>query len=624
MIAASRVNAVLALFLLTLPAAHGAARTAVYVRDVEEPSYPGEVRRIELTLLSPKEGVGRLIVRFHSTEGAFGFTASGAGALSLVTADRRLDLDRYVLETSGRGRLEFRRRETGRAMLPFSFELQADLFLPLCRDDHGAFLPSTTFLGEPFTLAESSVGEEDVPFPEAKVIALSDDLLVGTSRHFRDVDGERIPEKRFIEDMNLDYTYRPLDDADLGRMLASGFNYFDRVLPEQLAYLIDKPVFFDLAGFGGYARPVFPEIFYHPGFLGVEDFLDEPAYIFWEDAHYEDYSGLNPAKDLPAMAGRQEERTASEYGRTTRGRMAGLVERLEVAGIHLEGIELVEPPFPIWEEFYSTACYQLHVPVSGFIQEGRYRHPEAVDLLNNTFRIRLPRKPETMFRFYFSFLRGAARVFDKDWGMSIYGQADPEVSALGMKMAYDRGARYIFFWSSDRDHHLPFEEQLALAEELREHVRDHPRGPRRALIRRAEDAIVLPYGFTFSISDWQKRRMADLWHRTSFPIEGGAMPDGTPYYSVLRCAAEKMEELIDQGKEFDVVIDVPELGQAGYLRLHRVLPEARRRALRYPWWIHYKLHILLAALVAFLVVFRAYRIVRWFRRRKAKAAGQAP
>ena len=102
------------------------------------------------------------------------------------------------------------------------------------------------------------------------------------------------------------------------------------------------------------------------------------------------------------------------------------------------------------------------------------------------------------------------------------------------------------------------------------------------------------------------------------------MPDGTPYYSVLRCAAEKMEELIDESQEFDVVIDVPELGEAGYGRLHRVLPEARRRALHYPGWIHYKLHILLAALVAFLVLFRTYRIVRWIRRRRAKAAGQAP
>lgn len=622
--AACYTHVALALVCLSGPSAWDDGQTAVYVCDLDHPSYPGQVDRIMVTLCSPKERESLVAVRFCSAEASFGFTAVGPGASSLLTSERRLDPDRYVLETSGGLRLEFKRRETGRPFLPFSFELQPEHFLPICLDDQWEFRPHTEFLGQQFSLVETSVLEEELRIPHTRVVVLSDDLLVGTSRNSRDVDEKRIPWERFAKDLNLDYTYRALDTNDLERMLAAGFNYFDRVLPDQLAYLIDKPAFFDLEGFGGYPRPVFPEIFYHPGFLGVEDFLDEPAYIFWEDAHYEDYSDLNPAKDLPAMAKRQEERTLSEFNRTTRGRMPGLMVRLEGAGIHLGGVELTEPGFPIWEEFYSTACYQLHVPVSGFIHEGRYQHPAAVDLLNNTFRTSMPRKPETALLFYFSFLRGAARLFDKDWGMSIYGQADPEISPLATRMAYDRGARYVFFWSSDRDHHLPFEEQLALAEALKEHVQASPRGSRRALVQAAEDAIVLPYGFTFSIADWQKRRMADLWHRTCFPIQGGSMPDGTPYYSVLRCAAERMETLIDEGKEFDIVVQVPQLERAGYSRLHPVLPEARRRAYQYPWWIHYKLQLLLAGLVAFLVVFRTYRIIRWIRRRRAARGSQAP
>lgn len=594
-------------------------RRAFYDREVDQPGYLGQVERIEVTLGFSKQQDSSLAVRFCSADGSFGFIAIGPGALTLLTGKRRLDLDRYILDTSGGACLEFKRRETEEPFLPFSFQLQPDHFLPVCLDDQETFRPQTEFLGQQFTLAKTSVSAGPLTIPDAKTIVLSDDLLVGTSRNSRDVDGKRIPWKRFAKDLSLDYTYRPFDTHDLKRMLAAGFNYFDRVLPDQLAYLIDKPAFFDLEGFGGFQRPVFPEIFYHPGFLGAEDFLDEPAYIFWEDAHYEDYSGLNPAKDLPAMAKRQEERTLSEFNRTTRGRMTGMMERLEGAGIDLAGVELSEPAVPVWEEFYSTACYQLHAPVSGFVHEGRYQHPEAVDLLNNTFRTSLPRRPETTFLFYFAFLRGAARTFDKDWGMSIYGQADPEISALGIKMAYDRGARYIYFWSSDRDHHLPFEEQLALAAVLQEHVRENPRGSRQTRIRAAEDAIVLPYGFTFSISDYQKRRMADLWHRTCFPIQGGAMPDGTPYYSVLRCAAEKIEALIDEGKEFDVVVRLPQLERAGYGRLHEVLPEARRKAYYYPWWVHHKLHLLLAALIAFLVVFRTYRTVRWIRRRRASS-----
>ena len=611
MIAESRLGVFLFLTCLIPTAVGGEGQTASYLRDSEESKYRGHVRRIEIDLYSPKESTPWISVRFLHEQGSFGFTAAGEKAFSLLTPQRHLNLDRYVLCTSNGRRLEFQRRETARPFLPFSFDLQPEYVLPVCLDGNNGFLPDTVFMGDRFTFEKMSPIEEPPEIPAATVIVLSDDLLVGTSRNSREVDGKRIPWEQLYGDMNLDYEYRPFDENDVSRMLAAGFNYFDRVLPEQFDYLIDEPVFFDLDGFWGYQRPVFPEVFYHPGFLGVEDFLDEPAYIFWEDAHYEDFSGINPAKTPAQMAKRQEERTQSEYDRATRGRMPGLMEKLSWAGVVLENVQLVEPEFPIWEEFYSTACYQLRIPTSGFVHEGRYCHPQAVDLLNNTFRVGLPRKPRTTFLFYFSFLRGAARVFDKDWGTSIYGQSDPEISPLAVKMAYDRGARYIFFWTSDRGHHLPFEEQLALAEELSAHARENPRRDRRKLIRSAEDAIVLPYGFTFSISDYQKQRMEDLWQRSSFPLEGGRLPDGTPYYSVLRCAASKMEELIKEGKEFDVVVDVPELAEAGYARLHRVLPEARRRAYEYPWWIHYKLQILLVALVAFLIVYRSYRIVRW-------------
>ncbi len=589
-------------------------RAARYVADSAEAAYPGQIERIDVSLSADAEAGQRLVVRFSSKEGSFAFAAIGRGAPSLLTKDRRVDLDRYLLQTGAGKLLEFRRRETGKPFLPFSFELQPDHFLPVCLDEAGVFCKETMLLGETFSRAEAPPDAAAWPPSDAKVIELSDDLLIGTSRNFRNVE-PRIPQRKFAKDSNLDYTYRPLDEADLRRMLAAGFNYFDRVLPGQWEYLIDKPCFFDLNTLQREARPLFPEVFYHPGFQGVEDFLDEPAFIFLQDTMHEDFAGMNPAKDLAAMARRQEQATQDEFDRKRRGRIDGLEKKLDEAGIELPGVELVEPPFPIWEEFYSTGCYQLRSPVSGFVHEGRYRHPETVKLLNNTFRTWLPKRPETMFQFYFAFLRGAARVFDKDWGMAIYGQADSDVSLLGITMAYDRGARYLWFWSSDRDHHLPFEEQLALAEGLSAHIRDHPRGPRRELVRGADDAIVLPYGFTFSVSDWQKRRMANLWQRPSFPLEGGRTADGTPYYSVLRCAAEEMERLIGDGREFDIVIDVPELASAGYPRLHDVLPEARQQAYEYPWWIHYKLQFALVVLVAILLAIWTYRLVRWIRRR---------
>lgn len=598
---------------LVSPSADFPEQTGVYVRGEAATRYPGQVERIEAAA-GRSAGGPRVLVRFCRQEGAFGFVADGPDAPALLSGRRRWGLTRYVF-LSGNGKvLDFRDRMTGGPYLPFSFRLQPDALVPVCLDEAGQLLEKTELLGDAFFLKRGA-GPVTVPDTSgATVIELCDDLLVGTSRHFRDVGTSRIARHEFFDEEDRDYTYRPHDQEDLRRMLEAGFNYFDRVLPEQLAYLADKPAFFDLQGFRGHRRPIFPEIFFHPGFQGVEDFLDEPAYLFLED--YEP----GPNVTLEQMGRMQEERTQKQLDRLTRGRQPGIVQQLKEAGVTLHGIELAEPPLPIWEELYSTGFYQLGAPVAGFIHEGRYRHPETVDLLNLVCRTDLPREPETMYRFYFAFLRGAARVFDKDWGTSIYGQADPEVSLLGMTMAYDRGARYVWFWSSDRDHHLPFEEQLALARGLAKHVREHPRAPRRELVRAAEDAIVLPYGFTFSVSDWQKARLAPLWQRDAFPVESGRMADGTPYYAVLRCAAEEMENLMRQGREFDIVIDVPEVAEAGYARVHDVLPRARWAKYEYVWYVHYRWWFVLAGLVLFLIVFRTYRIVRWYRRRRARVA----
>src|SRR5712691_3475954 len=382
-----------------IPTLAGEGREAVYSREGMRASYPNLVDEIHVTVSSG--ATGQVSVQFHGGEKLhggekrlFGWIAVGERAGSLVTATHRLEVSQYILQTSSGQNLEFRRRETGRPLLPFSFELQPSYFLPVCLNEEGECTERCEFLGERFVLASISP-TESAPLPQCKVIELSDELLVGTSRNSRDVEGKRIPQSRFAREQNLDYRYRPLDDQDMTRMLDAGMNYFDRVLPEQFAFLSDKAVFFDLNSFKGDAARLFPEVFFHPGFQGVEDFLDEPAYILWED------SSESAVANLVEMAKKQEQATADELNRKRRGRMTGLMEHLKQAGIDLGDIELVEPPLPIWEEFYDTACYQLRVHVTGFIHEGRYQHPEVVDLLNNTFRTNLPRRPETMFRFYF-------------------------------------------------------------------------------------------------------------------------------------------------------------------------------------------------------------------------------
>jgi hypothetical protein len=138
-------------------------------------------------------------------------------------------------------------------------------------------------------------------------------------------------------------------------------------------------------------------------------------------------------------------------------------------------------------------------------------------------------------------------------------------------------------------------------------------GPCRGSSR---DAIVLPYGFTFDVSDWYKSSMPGSWHQKTYPVETETMKDGTPFYSVLRCAAEEMQRLIAEDRDFDIVINIPEIKTAGYERLHDVLPRAQQMKYEFHWSVRRPYYLWLAGLVLFLIVFRTYRIVRWARRRR--------
>ena len=123
---------------------------------------------------------------------------------------------------------------------------------------------------------------------------------------------------------------------------------------------------------------------------------------------------------------------------------------------------------------------------------------------------------------------GQPECSGRDWGLSIYGQADPQTAPVALTMAYDRGARYLWFWSSDHGHHLPFEEQLELAAVVRDHALVHYRGDRQELLSVARDAIVLPYGYTFEISDWQKRGLSISGTAMLFPSMVAGMSEVCP------------------------------------------------------------------------------------------------
>ena len=70
------------------------------------------------------------------------------------------------------------------------------------------------------------------------------------------------------------------------------------------------------------------------------------------------------------------------------------------------------------------------------------------------------------------------------------------------------GARYVWFWTSDHDHHVPWVEQLALARHLHEHAQTHPRPSLYGPPPQIDTAIVIPNGFFLSLENlWWVRVM---------------------------------------------------------------------------------------------------------------------
>ena len=162
--------------------------------------------------------------------------------------------------------------------------------------------------------------------------------------------------------------------------------------------------------------------------------------------------------------------------------------------INTGDMRLDQYDFPSWETRYDTAWYQMAGGCNGIVHEGRYQLAEFDKRVTGFSHQDRKHTAEQLLKFHYAFLRGGTRPFGKYWGTSIYGQCDPAIAPKAVTLAYDMGARYIWYWTSDHDHHLPWVEQIELTRTLRKHAAEHPRpsifGPKPTL----DLAIAMPYG----------------------------------------------------------------------------------------------------------------------------------
>lgn len=446
---------------------------------------------------------------------------------------------RYVLRLPNGSAFDYRDERTGLAVLPVS--AFRELLLPVPDVEPvlvDGFAGAGLYLGHVLILDRVVRDFAVEPVRDAAVLHLRPDLLVGTGRSFKDDGKGRRPEP------TDNYTFVPFDEQDYTEMIAAGTNYFG-VTPNQLRWVRDRPVF--------YRGPAaFPEDYYRSNHIPGPMFSDEPMVrLGWQEATPDEM--YHPQQ----MASFLMSRVSHIYS-TNMSVLTPVLQHLATKQIYPPVMPEHYILAPTWETIYEAAFYELAGGAPGIVHEGRYVEEGYGWEPTRLFGPGLEVTTREMLLCYYAFLRGAARAFDGDWGTSIYGQSDPAMRVEALTLAYDMGAKYLWFWTSDHDHHMEYPEQLALAKAIRDHAAAHPRPALEELRDGARVAIVFPSGYTLT---WK-----EMWEVRPFAFENRNRT-GTPYREVAAAALWEGVLCAKRGIPFDFTVAHEGLADLGYEEL---------------------------------------------------------
>lgn len=451
---------------------------------------------------------------------------------------------RYIIRIPQTGEcLEYRNMHTGEALLPGWKDFER-YFVPRrvmgSREQEG-FPNTLEYLGHTLSLRTVSPCQEKwSSWADAKLLSLDPELLVGTGRNFKDAEGHRLPD-------NQSYTFVEFTGEDYRLMIDTGFNLFI-VKPAQEEYVRSEPVFY-VRGFGEDRPLVYPADLYRSNFLGATMFMDEPTMILSGDEHIN--TKLMYFSDFASVI---QQRVRSRYNDSGHYGAYRLEASLKSQGVDFGDMRLMQYDYPSWETALETTFYQMAGGCNGLVHEGRYQLSEFQDGMDRWTGVTREYTAEEYLRYQFALLRGGTRPFGKFWGTSIYGQADPKLSPLAVTLAYDMGARYIWFWTSDHGHHLPWNEQIDLVRHLRAHAAKHPRASIFGKQPVRDKAIVIPYGYFLSLAHLGANIHGHLWWVRELDREG-RNESSQRYRRVMERAHKAVIEAFDNGENFDITVD---------------------------------------------------------------------
>ncbi|HPN35659.1 MAG TPA: hypothetical protein PK843_14180 [bacterium] len=400
---------------------------------------------------------------------------------------------RYIVQFDRQPALEFRYLRNAAAILPSTGAWKFLMPRPEKRHNPFAKAEKKIFaLGHTFELQSRRSGAAWIPPAALQLIRLNPELLIGVPSNTRQKD----PTRRYDES---EYDYVRLTQADYDEMTAAGFNCF-RVDADQVPWIQQADVYY--WGVGG-ADLAFPEDLYRSNYIGPAIFFDEPM-VGTRDRSVRPKLAKDPALRkafTPALFLKEFRKWfhKTKYEEAPAQLVKGLAARPDV---DLGEMDFLQQNLYSWETMVSSALYQLAEggtqPPYAMVFEppGRFGSRRILPELNMCFDCQFPvNSPGNLTALIYGFLRGAARVTDKEWGVSIYGAVDRADSFWFLTHAYDLGATLFFYWDNYQLACVPYPEALALTRHLHLYAKNFPNRDLSRLKRAAEVAILLPAGY---------------------------------------------------------------------------------------------------------------------------------
>lgn len=488
---------------------------------------------------------------------------------------------RYVMQAGDEPPVEFAHRFTGAAVLPTLGAWEHLWPRPVSgkfRD--GIAATEVTWLGHRYVLDSTNQNVSFNTPRNVRRLELLPDVLVGVPSNSRTKDDTR----RFD---GSEYEMVRLTRENYAEMIRAGLNCF-RVDAEQADWIKDEPVFH--WGIGG-NDVAYPECLFRSTYLGPALFLDEPA-VHTRDHVVRPRLAKEPAlrKSLTPQFMLQEF-TNLFHKTVTDGAPWSLIKGLRSrADVDLGTLHFPQRNLYSWETMIASAAWQLTAePESGpraivFEPPGRLGSRRTLPEMNMAYGCQLsPDSPANLAGIIFGFLRGAARVAEQDWGVSIYGAVDRADAPWLLTHAYDLGATHFFFWDNYQLACVPYAECLALARHLQAHVQSRPNRDLARLKRAGETVILLPPGYDLGHTHTGR---GNLWGLGELNLER-TNRHGIRYRQVMGTFFTEIERCLRLGIAFDLRWDLDGLKLDGYREIVRVREDGRveiiadgRRALR--------------------------------------------